>query len=123
MKYLLILLAVILSHAGFSQKVIPANAGTVLQNRDVSNNIPSNGDVPKWNNTSQKWEPATDNAGSGVNGYDCNTRPTYTSLSKDFLGENYITVRAVGTSLQLEPSGIKWYCIEYDTSKLNEYWK
>jgi len=65
MRYLLILLAIILSHTGFSQKVIPANAGTVLQNRDVSTTIPSNGDIPKWNNTSQKWEPATDNAGSG----------------------------------------------------------
>jgi hypothetical protein len=65
MKHILILLFLFLTYSLFSQKVISANAGTVLQNRDVSNTIPSNGDIPKWNNTSQKWEPATDNAGSG----------------------------------------------------------
>ncbi|MEA3496628.1 MAG: hypothetical protein U9R42_11390, partial [Bacteroidota bacterium] len=32
-----------------------------LQSRDIDNTAPSNGDVLKWNNTTSKWEPDTDN--------------------------------------------------------------
>ncbi len=43
---------------------IESNTVTGIQGMGVSTNIPANGQVLKWNNTSSKWEPADDELGA-----------------------------------------------------------
>jgi hypothetical protein len=41
-----------------------ANTVTAIQGMDISSNIPANGQVLKWNNTTSTWEPSDDQLGA-----------------------------------------------------------
>jgi hypothetical protein len=43
---------------------LDANTVTAIQGMDVSSNIPANGQVLKWDNVSQTWEPSDDQLGA-----------------------------------------------------------